>query len=683
MKPKSLKNILTIYFILLIVAPILVISVLSFRFLTLNLEREITGKNLLLARSLAGEVEKFLNEPMNILGQVEEIIGKNSLVSERQYNTYLESVIRNYQFFEMIQVLDQNGVVRYVAPYDQDYEGTSMSGQSFFKNTMESGRPYWSKTFISTQAGQPTLTVTRPFERGIIVGYLNLGKLTEITERVKIGRDSYAGIADDEGTYIAHTNMSFVEQRTNIRDQGLNPSEGVYRHIDKGNEMLASVAVVSQTGWPVVICQSVDEAFAPVREARNIFMAGTIFALFLAVLMAIGILGRLLRPLAILAKKAKEIAGGSYNFSVEYGSFLEYDELAGDFMTMAGAIKSREKALKESEDRYALAVRGVNDGLWDWNIKTGEAYFSPRWKSMLGYEEDEITNRIEEWKKLVHPDDIGRVMEDIATHLAGLTPYYRNEHRLLHKDGSYRWILVRGIAVRDDNGEHYRAAGSHTDITERKKVEDQIKASLKEKEVLLREIHHRVKNNMQVISSLLRLQSGALHDETHSEMCRDSQNRVKSMSLIHEKLYQSEDLASIDFREYIQSLVDGLLKSYGTDPDRILLKIEFQDIRLGIDTAIPCGLLINEMVTNSLKHAFPGGRKGEIRIALRFTGKDEIELVMADSGIGMPENLDFRKTESLGLQLITTLAEEQLKGEIRLSREKGTEFLIRFREVIQ
>ncbi len=212
------------------------------------------------------------------------------------------------------------------------------------------------------------------------------------------------------------------------------------------------------------------------------------------------------------------------------------------------------------------------------------------------------------------------------------------------------------------------------DVTDRKRSE-KIKQSLKEKEILLQEIHHRVKNNIQVICSLLNLQSRHIKDKKYAEMLKESQDRIKSMGLIHEKLYKSESLANIDFSEYIKDLTQSLLRSYGVSADNIALKIE-GNVCLGIDTAIPCGLIINELVSNSLKHAFPD-RKGEITVSLR-SDNGCIELIVSDDGVGIPDDIDFRTTESLGLHLVTILAEDQLGGTITLDRTAGTAFHVTF-----
>ena len=183
---------------------------------------------------------------------------------------------------------------------------------------------------------------------------------------------------------------------------------------------------------------------------------------------------------------------------------------------------------------------------------------------------------------------------------------------------------------------------------------------------------------MQVIISLLRLQGRYIKDEKYVEIFRECQNRIKSMVLVHEKLYQSESLANIDFGRYIRGLASTLFRTYGFT-SKISLLIDVEDVSLSIDSAIPCGLIINELVSNSLKYAFPESKEGEIKITLRLTNENEIELIVGDNGVGIPENVDFRNTESFGLQLVTTLAEDQLESNIELSRTEGTEFRIKFK----
>jgi two-component sensor histidine kinase len=212
---------------------------------------------------------------------------------------------------------------------------------------------------------------------------------------------------------------------------------------------------------------------------------------------------------------------------------------------------------------------------------------------------------------------------------------------------------------------------------ERRRAEEQIKASLREKEVLLQEIHHRVKNNLQIISSLLSLQSSYIQDPQASAIFQDSQNRVRSMALIHEKLYQSENLARIDFGEYLHNLAIFLFRSYKSDSSVIALKIQTDGIYLNVDLAVPCGLIVNELVSNALKHAFAPGQAGEIRIELSQDASGQYVLKIGDNGVGIPPEMDFRHTESLGLRLVNTLA-NQLDGHVELDRRRGTEFKVTF-----
>ncbi len=240
-------------------------------------------------------------------------------------------------------------------------------------------------------------------------------------------------------------------------------------------------------------------------------------------------------------------------------------------------------------------------------------------------------------------------------------------------------IQDRDAAIRLEHDElENKADELQVELAERRRIEAQISASLEEKEVLLKEIHHRVKNNLQVISSLLDLQASNIADARTVEMFRDSQNRVTSMGLIHERLYQASDLARIDFSEYIEDLSKNLFYSYSGDAADIEISTSADGIFLDVDTSIPCGLIINELVSNSLKYAFPAGRGGRIEIELGKDVDSQLLLVVRDDGIGLPEGMDFRTTKSLGLKLVSTLV-RQLKGKLQLSSDgNGAEFKISF-----
>ena len=214
------------------------------------------------------------------------------------------------------------------------------------------------------------------------------------------------------------------------------------------------------------------------------------------------------------------------------------------------------------------------------------------------------------------------------------------------------------------------------DILKRQRAEAQIKASLKEKEVMLKEIHHRVKNNLQIICSLLNLQSSAIEDEEILDLFKESQSRVRLMALVHEKLYQSDSLERINLRDYIQSLATYWLRSYEINPNAVAISTDIENIFLGIDTAVSCGLIVNEMVSNSLKYAFSNSMKGTIEIKARLTDKEHFFIEYRDNGVGLPPDIDIVNATTLGLQLISSLT-EQLSGELEVISEQGTAFKLK------
>ena len=203
-----------------------------------------------------------------------------------------------------------------------------------------------------------------------------------------------------------------------------------------------------------------------------------------------------------------------------------------------------------------------------------------------------------------------------------------------------------------------------------------LEQSLKEKEMLLKEVYHRVKNNLQVVSSLINLQAATIVNKETIGLLKQSADRIKSMALLHEKLYQSKDLSRIDFNEYIHCLVEHLMFGYGIGPDRVKVSINIVNIFLDVDSAIPCGLIFNEVLSNALKHAFPNGREGEITVC--FTqGLDEFSLLISDNGIGLPADWELKKSTCLGLELVSELT-RQLMGQMALKKVNGTAFAIHF-----
>ncbi len=354
-------------------------------------------------------------------------------------------------------------------------------------------------------------------------------------------------------------------------------------------------------------------------------------------------------------------------------SISVYSPKPGWFATVFSDITKRkhaEDALRASEEHFRTVIETAIDAYWLADTNGNLLEVNDSYCRMSGYSRDELLT-------ISLPAQEGEANHDeTIAHIQHLMEagQDRFETRHLRKDGGSIDVDV-SVQYRPENGG--RIIVFLRDITERKADENRIKASLAEKEVLLKEIHHRVKNNMQVISSLLRMQSGFLKDEDDKRMFLTSQQRIQSMSLVYNKLYQSDNLASISLKEYVKDLTGNLIKSSSFSAESPRLIIDVDDIGLSLDFAIPCGLIINEVITNSLKYAFPTGQAGQIHIIIHQ--KDgRIEMALGDNGAGMPEGVTFSSTKSLGMSLIQTLAVHQLSGTLELKRENGTEYCISF-----
>lgn len=250
------------------------------------------------------------------------------------------------------------------------------------------------------------------------------------------------------------------------------------------------------------------------------------------------------------------------------------------------------------------------------------------------------------------------------------------ETSLVNPAGETSWMEIFLNPIYDENDRVVEVSAIAHDVTDKRQADENLRQSLKEKEVLLKEVHHRVKNNLQVISSILNLQSSYVKDKRILEILVESQNRIKSMAFVHESLYQTKDFSNISFQEYVGNICRNLVHSYSSSENPPELRLDLDPVQLHLDIAIPCGLIINELLSNALKYAFPGGKAGVIAISIKNKA-GKITITISDDGVGLPPGFDFRNTESLGLQLVVSLV-EQINGKIKADTKKGTKFVIEF-----
>ena len=341
-------------------------------------------------------------------------------------------------------------------------------------------------------------------------------------------------------------------------------------------------------------------------------------------------------------------------------------------------VKKRiEAALRESEARFRMMADTAPVMVWMAGPDTHITFINKRWLEFTGRTmQEEIGDN---WFTGIHADDLERCRKSYLDAFKSEQPFFL-EYRLRRHDGEYRWIMDTGVPLFDEDGRFGGYIGTCMDLTERKDMEDQLRRMLKEKESLLREVHHRVKNNLQVISSLLNLQSASIKDPVVNQLFRECQVRITSIALLHETLHRSNDLSQIKMGDYIRTLTGHLFRSYGVDPGRITLELNVDDVEFDIDTGLTCGLIIDELVSNCLKHAFVDNSGGTVHIDLLDHVDGTFTLCVSDDGIGIPTDGVLNNPDSLGLELVTLLA-EKLDGRTELRSGAGTEWRIRFQQL--
>lgn len=336
--------------------------------------------------------------------------------------------------------------------------------------------------------------------------------------------------------------------------------------------------------------------------------------------------------------------------------------------------KQSEEALREQQQMISAIVESSQDWIWAMDLRGRHTYSNRAVEKILGYSPAEFAGM---GLDLVHPEDRQTVDGRWPAWIEARKGWQNIVLRWRTKTGNFRHLESTAVPILGTQGEVLGFRGVDRDITERKQAEDALQISLEEKIVLLKEVHHRVKNNLQIVCSLLSLQAVRTQNSEALATLQETGNRVRSMAILHETLYRSENLARVNFAGYIESICAQLFRSYGSKVSGIQLERHLADVSLELDPAVSCGLIVNELVSNSLKHAFPNGRAGRIVVETQALAEGRIGLTVADDGVGLPPLLDLRQTKTLGHQLVYMLA-EKLDGTVEVNRDAGTRFRVEF-----
>ncbi len=343
--------------------------------------------------------------------------------------------------------------------------------------------------------------------------------------------------------------------------------------------------------------------------------------------------------------------------------------------------KKWNRELNEAREKLQKIVENSGDVIYLMNLETRQySYMSSSVEKMLGYPAEMVMEGGPDFIfERTHPDDLERIKgkyQGLAANDLESQIKINTEFRVKRSDGEYIWVNNKRSLIKDENDNPVAVVGNVRDISERKKHEDEIDKSLKEKQVLLQEIHHRVKNNLAIISSLLELQKDGVDEET-SEIFKETQSRIQSIALVHEKLYQSDTLAEINLSEYLNELTDVIAEAYGSESRKVKLEKEFDNLKINITDAIPLGLVFNELVNNAYKHAFNGRSEGILKLKLKHYDATW-KLSVSDNGKGLPGNFSIEEQKSLGMTLISALS-NQLEAEVNISSNGWTTFEIDFK----
>jgi PAS domain S-box-containing protein len=354
---------------------------------------------------------------------------------------------------------------------------------------------------------------------------------------------------------------------------------------------------------------------------------------------------------------------------------------SGDIIRVTGTVQDitepgrSELLIREYASRLELTMMAANMAWWELDIATGNVLFDKRKSDMLGYPQEKFSH-YKDFMELVHPDDNDTAMDAMRGHFEGRYERYETEYRIVTADGIWKWFYDIGTIVqRSLKGRPLKVAGIVLDVTDRKTAEERIKSLLAEKEIILKEVHHRIKNNMSTIMALLNLQAESVKDSTAGEALKDAGSRVQSMSLLYDRLFRSSDSNTVNVKGYFTSLAEEIIRNF-PNSGSIKLETAIDDFTIKPNLSFSLGIIINELITNIMKYAFRDRPSGTISFSVSLDGS-HVSMIIRDDGAGMPESVDFSGAKGFGLMLVSLMV-KQITGTIRIERGSGTGIIIEF-----
>lgn len=621
-------------------------------------------------------------------GQLETVVPLDATLEN-----FIESVP------EMVMVLNKDGQINRVNSVLLEtlgYEESELRGKkpavllaSTSVDELLRGQTLHEETRFRTHGGTPipvSVSVTSLTIEGNSERYLcfarNISELSEARERLQEEKNRFRAIYEEAPVGLWEQDMSRARERVvSLIEDGVDDLESYLEdHPEELREIASSIETLSVNRQLLDILDARDRNHL-LQNLNNVFTDET-YDVFRDEMVKFFQEGETSYRTEV---NVQTVNGEPRTvlFSLNHPD-IRADDWSWVFITYRDITERKrvQEELAKNEERFRQLAENIDSVFWIQSLETGEnLYVSPAVEKITGQSRRVFIRDPEAFLDMVHPEDHDRVSR--AFHRAKENRFlppdeYEVEYRIVKPDGEIRWLHDRAFPVRNDEGTIYRVAGIAEDITERKEMEQRLEQSLAEKDTLLQEVHHRVKNNMQIISSLLRLQSYQVEDKSIQQHFLDCQQRVRSMVMVHERLYRSEQLSDIDLNEYLRQLVAGLINSYSTDREpEVTFEIQ-RDSSLSLDDTIACGLIVNELVSNAIEHGFDESiEHPEITVSFQHH-EGTARLTVRDNGLGLPEDLDVATLNSLGLQLLESITATQLDGDYAIRGKNGTEVEVTF-----
>ncbi len=622
---------------------------------------------------VSSRLEEFFLRSKDSMAHLVHMLERPDLYQAENLQSYLDDTIREFQFIDTLEVLGSDHRVIATAPAEPDNLHVSRKGEKVYEAVLQAGTAYWSDSYISLKSNQPAITFGFTTGSYVVLMDINLRWFSDFTSRIQAIQDKNFEIrlTDGNGVFIYHADMLRVFQRERQSDFPM-----IRDNIDGRKSIVLTegkqtwfVAAQALTGpdWYVLVMYPRDNFLANLYRSLAGLAGFSALAAVMGVLFWRMRLKKITNAFSAISTEADRIARGDYGQLANFGEgFTEFRRIGDSLDQMVGAVGSRESTLRDRERGFRAILESIelvavimeSDGI----IR----YINPFALRLLGYTREELLGQ---HFRAVFCTGNGECPFNSV--LKGTVTSNLAQSILRTKTGGTRiidWSVVRNL---DADGQLSGSTGIGHDTTELIYAKESVEKSLKEKDVLLQEIHHRVKNNLQIITSLLSLQEAETGNNDVLRALEDAGARIQSIALVHELLYDSKDFGELDFRTYLESLTIHQLNRNTGEP--IKYSFNFKQFPLSLTDAVPCGLIVNEAITNSLKHGFPlpdhHGPRIEFSGGLVQDGLARIEI--RDNGVGIDDGFEYKEGKHLGLTIMHVLA-DQIKGKLRIYREYGT-----------